>query len=57
MTGNSEVTLQLKSTLSTLRDTDYASAITALNQQMTGLQAAQASFVKMQGLSLFNYIQ
>jgi len=56
-TGNSEVTLQLKSTLSTLRDTDYASAITALNQQMTGLQAAQASFVKMQGLSLFNYIQ
>jgi flagellar hook-associated protein 3 FlgL len=56
-TSNSEVTLQLKSTLSTLRDTDYASAITALNQQMTGLQAAQASYVKLQNLSLFNYIQ
>jgi len=54
---NSDVTLQLKSTLSTLRDADYATAITTLNQQMTGLQAAQASYVKLQGLSLFNYIQ
>lgn len=55
--SNSEVSLQLNSTLSTLRDTDYASAITTLNQQMTGLQAAEASFTKLQGLSLFNYIQ
>ena len=55
--SNSDVTLQLKSTLSTLRDTDYAAAITTLNQQLTGLQAAQASYVKMQNLSLFNYIQ
>jgi flagellar hook-associated protein 3 FlgL len=55
--SNSDVTLQLKSTLSTLRDTDYASAITTLNQQLTGLQAAQASYVKLQNLSLFNYIQ
>ena len=56
-TSNSEVTLQLKSTLSNLRDLDYASAVTKLNQQMTSLQAAQASYVKTQGLSLFNYIQ
>jgi flagellar hook-associated protein 3 FlgL len=55
--SNSDVTLQLKSTLSTLRDTDYAAAITTLNQQLTGLQAAQASYVKLQNLSLFNYIQ
>ncbi|HUO95028.1 MAG TPA: flagellar hook-associated protein FlgL [Steroidobacteraceae bacterium] len=55
--SNSDVTLQLKSTLSTLRDADYASVVTQLNQQMTGLQAAQASYVRMQGLSLFNYIQ
>lgn len=55
--SNSEVSLQLNSTLSTLRDTDYAAAITTLNQQMTGLQAAEASFTKLQGLSLFNYIQ
>ena len=45
------------SALSTLRDTDYASAITKLNQQLTGLQAAQARYVKPQNLSLFNYIQ
>ncbi len=54
---NSDVTLQLQSTMSTLRDTDYAAAITTLNQQMNGLQAAEASFTKLQGLSLFNYIQ
>jgi flagellar hook-associated protein 3 FlgL len=55
--SNSDVTLQLKSALSTLRDTDYAAAITTLNQQLTGLQAAQATYVKLQNLSLFNYIQ
>jgi flagellar hook-associated protein 3 FlgL len=55
--SNQNVTLQLQSTLSTLRDTDYASAVTTLNQQLTGLQAAQASYVKLQNLSLFNYIQ
>jgi flagellar hook-associated protein 3 FlgL len=56
-TTTSTLTLQLNSTMSNLRDLDYASAITKLNQQMTGLQAAQASYVKIQGLSLFNYIQ
>jgi flagellar hook-associated protein 3 FlgL len=55
--SNSDVTLQLKSTLSNLRDTDYAAAVTALNQRLTGLQAAQASYVKLQDLSLFNYIR
>ncbi|MBS0373532.1 MAG: flagellar hook-associated protein FlgL [Proteobacteria bacterium] len=55
--SNSAVTLQLKSTLSNLRDLDYASAVTQLNQQLTGLQAAQAAYVKIQNLSLFNYIQ
>jgi len=57
LSTNSSVTLQLKSTLSTLRDTNYAAAVTALNQRMTGLQAAQASYSKVQSLSLFNYIQ
>ena len=55
--SNSDITLQLKSTLSNLRDLDYAAAVTTLNQQLTGLQAAQASYVKLQNLSLFNYIQ
>ncbi len=55
-TTSSALTLQLKSTMSNLRDLDYASAITKLNQQITGLQAAQASYVKTQHLTLFNYI-
>jgi flagellar hook-associated protein 3 FlgL len=55
--SNTDVTLQLKSTISNLRDLDYAAAVTQLNQQLTGLQAAQASYVKLQNLSLFNYIQ
>lgn len=44
-------------TLSNLRDTDMASAITKLNQSYLNLQATQQSMVKIQGLSLFNYIR
>ena len=48
--------LQYDQTLSGLQDLDYAKAIIDLTQQQLGLQAAQKSFVKIQGLSLFNYI-
>jgi flagellar hook-associated protein 3 FlgL len=44
-------------TLSNLRDTDMATAITQLNQSYLNLQATQQSMVKIQGLSLFNYIR
>ncbi|MHB9021670.1 MAG: flagellar hook-associated protein FlgL [Halothiobacillus sp.] len=44
-------------TLSTLRDTDMATAITQLNQSYVNLQATQQSMVKIQGLSLFNYLR
>jgi flagellar hook-associated protein 3 FlgL len=40
-----------------LRDTDVASAITKLNQSYLNLQATQQSMVKIQSLSLFNYIR
>jgi flagellar hook-associated protein 3 FlgL len=43
--------------LSAAQDLDYTEAATRLNQQLLGLQAAQQSFVKLQNLSLFNYIQ
>lgn len=43
-------------TLSALRDTDYASAITELNKQTLLLQATQSTLAKVQGLSLFNVI-
>lgn len=51
-----DAALQYKSTLSQLRDIDYTQAISDLTRQQTGLQAAQKSFVNVQGLSLFNYL-
>ncbi|MDP1634649.1 MAG: flagellin, partial [Gallionellaceae bacterium] len=48
--------LQFKQTLSQLQDTDYNKAISDLTQQQATLQAAQQSFTKVSGLSLFNYM-
>lgn len=47
---------QYAQTLSNLQDLDYTKAISDLSQQTTTLEAAQKSFVKVTGLSLFNYI-
>jgi flagellar hook-associated protein 3 FlgL len=52
-----DVVLQHEQTLSGLRDLDYAKAISDFTLQQTILQAAQQSFAKIQGLSLFNFIQ
>jgi len=52
-----DTALNLKSTLSSIEDLDYASAITKMNQQMMSLEAAQASFAKVSQLNLFNYIK
>lgn len=54
--GSGDLVLQYQKTLSGLRDLDYAKAISDLTQQQTNLQAAQLSFAKVQGLSLFNYL-
>jgi flagellar hook-associated protein 3 FlgL len=48
--------IQYSQTLSQLQDVDYAKAISQLTQQQMTLQAAQQSFVKIAGLSLFNYL-
>lgn len=48
--------LQYSQTLSRLQDLDYAKAASDLMQQQVNLQAAQQSFVKVAGLSLFNYL-
>ncbi len=42
--------------MSQLRDIDYAEAISRMNQQLTGLQAAQAAYAKISQLSLFDYL-
>jgi flagellar hook-associated protein 3 FlgL len=49
--------LNLKTTLSSVEDLDYAKAITKMNQQMLSLEAAQSSFAKISQLNLFNYIK
>jgi flagellar hook-associated protein 3 FlgL len=48
--------IDLQSLLSDLRDTDYAAAISTLNQQYAGLQAAQAAYTRIAQLSLFDYL-
>lgn len=47
---------QLQKSLSVLQDLDFAEAISLFSQQLLGLQASQQSFVKIQNLSLFNYL-
>jgi flagellar hook-associated protein 3 FlgL len=49
--------VDLQSLLSDLRDVDYASAISKLNQEYTGLQAAQAAYTRIAQLSLFDYLR
>ena len=53
---NDGLSLNMQTTLSEIQDLDYAEAISRLTLQTTALQAAQQSFVKVQGLSLFNYL-
>lgn len=48
--------LQYSEILSGLQDLDYAQALTELSKQQLTLEAAQRSFVKISGLSLFNFI-
>ena len=47
---------ELTGAVGKLRDVDYAAAISRMNQQMLGLQAAQSAYSKIAQLSLFNYL-
>ena len=49
--------IDLQSSLSDLRDLDYAEALARMNQQLVGLQAAQMSYSQISQLSLFNYLK
>jgi flagellar hook-associated protein 3 FlgL len=51
-----EMNLEYSDTLSRLQDVDYAEAISRLTRQKTYLEAAQQAFMKVSGLSLFNYL-
>jgi len=48
--------VDIAGSLAELRDLDYAEAMTRMNQQLVGLQAAQQSYLKIAQLSLFNYL-
>jgi flagellar hook-associated protein 3 FlgL len=54
---NDGATLQFQQTLSEVQDLDYIEAISRLNRDLLGLQAAQQTFVKVQGLSLFDFLR
>jgi len=51
-----QLTDELSASVSQLRDIDYAEAISRMNQQLTGLQAAQAAYARISQLSLFDYL-
>lgn len=53
---NESLIVETKSALSLIEDLDYAEAVTELNKQTLALQAAQQSFVKIQNLTLFEFI-
>ncbi len=53
---NEGFAVQLTDTLSEIRDLDYASALSLLSGQLFGLEAAQQTFARVQGLSLFKYL-
>ena len=52
-----DLSVQNQSAISQLGDLDMASAISKLNLQSVALQAAQQTYVKVQGMSLFDYLK
>lgn len=54
--SNLDLEITNKSARSNIEDVDYAEAVSELSKQETALQAAQATFAKVTGMSLFDYI-
>jgi flagellar hook-associated protein 3 FlgL len=55
-TTNTATATTLTTQQSNLQDVDYASAVSTLNEQMVGLQAAEQSYAAVAQLSLFKYL-
>jgi flagellar hook-associated protein 3 FlgL len=53
----SDLSVTYQSALSDVQNVDMATAISNLSLQSTALQASQQVFAKVQGTSLFNYLQ
>jgi flagellar hook-associated protein 3 FlgL len=54
--NNADVQLELKRSLSVIRDLDYATAISQLELQLTSLEAAQKAYARTQSFSLFDVL-
>lgn len=54
--GNSDRSTQYQQTVSRLEDLDYNRALSLFSQQQVALEAAQKSFLKTSGLSLFSLL-
>ena len=54
--NNEELSLQLETTLSSVRDVDYPKTISELQTQLTSLEAAQKVFAQTRSLSLFDLL-
>jgi len=55
-TLSEDFSVHLQTTLSSIRDLDYPEAMSRLSQQLFGIDVAQKSYARMQGLSLFQYL-
>ena len=53
---NEDYEIQIKEILSSIEDLDYAEAVSELNLKLTGLQASQKAFTRVQNLSMFDFI-
>ncbi len=54
---NESFLLEITSTLSDIQDLDIVSAAGELQRRLTALEAAQSAYVRIQGLTLFNFIR
>ncbi len=54
--SNGGFALTHRETLASIEDLDYAEALSRMSLEITTLEAAQQTFIRTQGLSLFNYL-
>lgn len=55
-TINDAYRLQIREILSNVEDLDFAEAVSRLNLELTGLEASQKAFTRVQDISLFNFL-
>ena len=53
---NDAYKLQVREILSGVEDLDFAEAVSRLNLELTGLEASQKAFTRVQDISLFNFL-